>query len=351
MTTGMITRTERIRGSIFGMAYGDALAAAAEFMSTEDILARWPPNGPMTLEGSPALITDDTQMATAVGEALIAAFGSGPTVSGVQAALAAKFAAWFHSSDNTRAPGLTCLSAAARLSQGFPWLSCTITQSKGCGANMRVAPVGLLPLEGLHLTEDGARLDISTLAQMQAAMTHGHPTALAASDLTARVVQYLVNGGAPDGLLADLRAHAEARQFTYHGVWLSTLWEQPGSDSAEQFIARGWSECLRSLDRVEAGLKDPNPPADPCDLTGSGWIAEEALATALYCYLRSPEDAVGVLNRAAVTRGDSDSIAAIAGSFVGAALGFDAFPAAWHEQIETRGRLESLAASIARMEG
>lgn len=340
---------DRIRGCLFGLAYGDAFAAAAEFLSVDEIKKRWPPAGPTTLTGNPALITDDTQMATAVGEAMVTAFATGPTVSGVQTALASKFAAWFHSSDNTRAPGLTCLSAAARLSQGFPWHQCTIVHSKGCGTNMRVAPVGLLPLDGVRLTEDGARLDISTLAQMQAAMTHGHPTALAASDLTAHAVAFLAAGHPASELLAYLNERIADSRFTYHGVWLGELSEQPGYDSAEQYVGRGWAECARALERVEEALAADTPPEDPCELTGSGWIAEEALATALFCFLESPEDPVRVLQRAAVTRGDSDSIAAIAGAFAGASLGFDAWPTEWHERIETRPRLEALAASLARI--
>ena len=58
--------------------------------------------------------------------------------------------------------------------------------SKGCGANMRVTPVGLLP-----------DLDLDTLAglsQLQAGLTHGHPTGLAASELTAYAVRILLDG-------------------------------------------------------------------------------------------------------------------------------------------------------------
>lgn len=342
-------RLDRVRGTLFGLAYGDALAAGAEFLTVAEILERWPPNNPTDLPEE-ALITDDTQMATAVGEALVAAFASGPTITGIRAALAAKFSEWFHSSDNTRAPGLTCLSASARLSQGFGWLESTIVHSKGCGANMRVAPVGLVDLPDVALTEDGARLDVSTLAQVQAAMTHGHPTALAASDLTAVAVRFLAAGNAPSDLLAYLRDHVAANRVVYHGVWLRKLWEkQHGADSGEQFIATGWAECERALDRVEAVLADPRPDEDPCNATGSGWVAEELLATALHVFLLFPNDPLRALNRAAVSRGDSDSIAAIVGAFAGAHLGFSAWPRAWYDRIEGRDRLDALAVALCRI--
>ncbi|HEU5353689.1 MAG TPA: ADP-ribosylglycohydrolase family protein, partial [Actinocrinis sp.] len=40
---------------------------------------------------------------------------------------------------------MTCLRAIGRLADGAPWISASELNSKGCGANMRVAPVGLLP--------------------------------------------------------------------------------------------------------------------------------------------------------------------------------------------------------------
>ena len=42
---------------------------------------------------------------------------------------------------------------------------------------------------------------------------------------------------------------------------------------------------------------------------------------------------VGAIQRGAVTRGDSDSIACLAGAFAGAHLGIDAWPAAWRARV------------------
>lgn len=71
------------------------------------------------------------------------------------------------------------------------WQEASQTGSKGCGANMRVAPVGLVP----GLSEEQR----SGAAQLQAALTHGHPTALAASDLMARAVYLLAQGAGRRG--------------------------------------------------------------------------------------------------------------------------------------------------------
>jgi ADP-ribosylglycohydrolase len=58
--------------------------------------------------------------------------------------------------------------------------------------------------------------------------------------------------------------------------------------------------------------------------------------------LLSPADPVGVISRGATSSGDSDSIACLAGSFAGAALGLGAWPGEWHTQIEYFGRLARL---------
>jgi ADP-ribosylglycohydrolase len=338
------------RGCLFGLAIGDALAAPTEFLSIADILARYPPAGPREPRGTPARVTDDTQMALAVGDALVEAAGSGElSPAALEWPLVRAFVAWSKSPDNDRAPGLTCLKACGRLDAGLPWLEATESNSKGCGANMRVAPVGLLP-DGFAGVDAATR---SAIAQFQAALTHGHPTALAASDLTAMAVCDLASGGDAAGLLGRLRRFADSQRAVYHERWLGDLWRRPYMEGDEhygpaEFIRRGWDECLAVLDRVEAALAAPEPPLDPCLATGAGWIAEEALATGLYCFLLDPDDAVAVVRRAAVTSGDSDSIACLAGAFAGAHLGLGAWPADWIERIEYRDGLDRLGMFLDR---
>ena len=52
----------------------------------------------------------------------------------------------------------------------------------------------------------------AAVAQFQAAMTHGHPTALTASDLTAMAVAYLAAGNRPSALPAYVRDYAERQR-------------------------------------------------------------------------------------------------------------------------------------------
>ena len=326
---------QKASGSLFGLAFGDALGKPTEFQDYDDILAEYGPAGPRDLTGDPALVTDDTQMMLAVGEALVTA--GPPTPSSFEPPLRAGFLAWAVSPDNNRAPGMTCLRACGDLSDGRPWQDASQIHSKGCGANMRVAPVGLLP--GLA---DEVR---SGAAQLQAGLTHGHPTALAASELTAYAVHWLAEGWQPADLPPALRQRCADQRGVYHERWLGDLWRKAAAASPAEFIALGWDECATALDRVIDALAAGDFAGDPCLLTGAGWVAEEALATALYCYLISPDEPVAVLGRGAASSGDSDSIACLAGSFAGAALGLRAWPDGWPSRIEYADRIARLGAA------
>ncbi len=323
-------------GCLFGMAFGDALGFKTEFLSVAEIITRFPPNGPQELEGHPALVTDDTQMALAVGEALLQAPKPfAPDT--LEGPLREAFIEWAGSPDNNRAPGMTCLTACGRLRTGMLWTEATVQDSKGCGANMRVQAVGVLP--------DVSPETRAAVAQFQAALTHGHPTALAASDLTAAAIAFLIAGITPRDLPKTLREYAVNQREVYHGDWLGTLWQRPLMDTPEQFIARGWDECLGSLAALDVALENGDKLGDPCAITGAGWIAEEALATGLLCFLLFPDDPLAVIRRAVVSSGDSDSIACLTGAFAGAYHGLDAWPVGWAARIEYRDRLTRLGAA------
>ena len=331
----------RILGCLFGMAFGDAMGAETEFLNMDGIRHRFPPNGPQELTGNPAQVTDDTQMALAVGEALMKA--NYPfTPDDLRDQLKSRFIAWFYEVERFRAPGMTCISSIENIMEGQPWIEATNISSKGCGANMRVQPVGLLKV---------APQERAAIAQLQAAMTHAHPTGLAAADLTAFVIADLRADGNPASLPQRTRDYALSQREIYHKDWLDDLWLRANMmPTGEAYIAHGWDECLGVLDRLDAALNAMDRFSDPCLVTGAGWVAEQALATALLCFLMYPDDPVAVIRRAVFSSGDSDSIACIAGAFAGALHGIEAFPHQWVEQIEYRERITTLAEGLTQLE-
>jgi len=319
-------------GALFGLAYGDAMGAPTEFWSMERIEREYGPAGPTDI--GTGRVTDDTQMTLAVADA-VTAVGRPLRPEPFTGALRAAFLAWARHVEPFRAPGSTCLRACANLSHPeVAWPDATLIGSKGCGANMRVAPLGLV---------DDPQW--AGAAQLQAALTHGHPTGLAASELTAYAIRLLRDGAAPADVPGALRQRAHEQRTVYREDWLADLWRRSDAATPEEFIARGWDECLAVLDRLDAALRAGDRRADPCAVTGEAWVAEEALATSLLCFLLFPDDPVAAIGRGAASSGDSDSIACLAGAYAGAAHGMAAWPGEWAGRVEYADELRRYGAA------
>src|SRR3954447_22619984 len=227
-----MSSAKKASGCLFGLAIGDALAAPTEFLSMDQIIERFGPFGPR--EPSPC-VTDDTQMTLAVAEALLATEKPFSPLA-LERSLREHYIAWSGGPDNNRAPGATCMEACDRLADGEDWIDATVLSSKGCGANMRVAPVALLPRGKDGITERSR----AAIAQFQAALTHAHPTALAAADLTCAAIVDLAAGGDVTELTQRLRDYCESQRLVYHHEWLGTVWQRPEIETPQEFISCGW---------------------------------------------------------------------------------------------------------------
>jgi len=331
----MIDHNTRM-GVLFGTAYGDALGAETEFMRYGEILHRYGQLGPATPAVHDWRVTDDTQMTLALAEAIASATRqTAPLMTDLgrsyllREAVRTEFLAYLdgrYGGHDGRHPGMTVMTSLRRLAGGAPLFRAGDQLSKGCGANMRVAPVALLPW---------GEMDMIYAARMQAVITHRHPTAVAAAQLTAQAVRALATGCSLSDLLPYLVSECQDwAMATREGAFPRPL----------QVARMGWFECQDALWSVETALQVDDRYADPCVITGEGWTAEQCLATALACLLLFPGDPVLAIRRAAATGGDSDSIAAITGALAGAAYGFTAWPADWYSKIEFRQELEGATA-------
>lgn len=309
----------KILSSLLGGAIGDALGYGREFSHPAEHLARidsgdWRDadyaNVPVTynMNKGRALISDDTQMTLATGRALQSMHPATDYATAAKT-LAQEYAAWSISPDNNRAPGNACMRACGKLRLGYSWQDATDVVAMGSGANMRVAPIALYPHLSAH-----SRVG---LAMLSAAITHAHPAAVAASCLTVEAIWAVHKGLNAAEILPYLFSVCD--RCLYPSDALGALWAQSEYGSAEAYMRAGFARCAEDLEQVQAALTlGWDGSDDPCVATGEGWIASEALAGALLCVLGLWDDPVAALKRAAVSLGDSDSLAAIAGNIIGA---------------------------------
>ena len=298
---------EKAKGILFGLAIGDALGYPTEFMSLSVVKSEYGPHGIQDLP-HPALFSDDTQMTIAITEALIEA--GDRDIETLMEAVKKHFIGWLHSPENNRAPGRTCLQGVRNLEKGMQRTESGIPKSKGCGSAMRAATIGY------YYQHDPEKL--REIAHATGICTHGHPTADAACIATAYLVKLILDGESPRGLVSRVL------EFTA-GI----------SDEFDEAILKV-TKCFEWSDEEKA-----------LPYVGEGWVGEEAVALALYCLLRYPDNYKSAVLRGANTNGDSDSIACIAGAFSGARIGIDGIPPDWIQRIEKSDYLTNLAEGLA----
>lgn len=305
-------RSTQYTGTIVGLAVGDALGYVPEFMRRAEILEQFGPNGVTDFVAGrhPAgYFTDDTQMSIAVANALLAAGKDG--IDPLMEAMAREFVEWAESPDNDRAPGNTCMRGCANLARGVHWRSAGVAGSKGCGSAMRVAPIGMYY----------ADLDqVAEVARASSILTHGHDAAIAGAAAAAIGVRMALDGFGAEQIYEEImkRCADESAEFAACFGKIPHLIDRP----VEQVLSRN-------------GL-------------GEGWVAEEAVASAMWCFLKAPDDYRAAVLLAVNTDGDSDSLAAITGSFLGARLGIEAIPEEWAANVEKSAELHALGEALFR---
>lgn len=333
---------DKFNGCLLGGAIGDALGYPVEFMSQAVIKRKYGTEGvkdfPATLyHTDKAVVSDDTQMTLFTANGLIWAWhrikerGIGDWIgSGIYPAYLRWLATQGYYSDRipthflrtqsfednpimnqkelyaSRAPGITCLSA---LSSGACGDVCTpINNSKGCGAVMRVAPVGLFFYDD---PETAFNVGVRS-----AAVTHGHPTAQLAAGACAELIARIVSGQKIGVAVVDIMKHIKRRKA---GTEL-------------------YNALNMSMESATVGIE----PNTAIPNIGGGWTAEEALGIAVYCavYADTPNDA---LLMAVNHGGDSDSTGAVCGNLVGAMYGMNALRIKWITDVELSGYIRYTA--------
>jgi ADP-ribosylglycohydrolase len=282
----------RIAGCLKGIATGDAIGKQTEMLSHDDVF-RWYPEGIRGFEGAPNAIiqryvgnakyqwrigetTDDTERTVSVARAIIAERAVSHVSIGREMLGCTK----------SVHPGIRSLwefhqaSDPGRIAAGH----------NGCGAAIRVAPVGIFYASGsLDELVNGAReASIST---------HGGSLAIAAAAATAAAVSAAIDA-APQAEVLQRAAQASAMA--------ESRW--PGNSGPVFANAiRAVHESLANLGALRAAeIAARCFPDRPLTIV--------PLALGLATVMQSAEDAILL---AANIGGDSDSVGSIAGGILG----------------------------------
>ncbi len=291
---------------LYGLALGDALGWPIEFLSMQKITIIYGPNG-IQEPPNPALYTDDTQTSLVIAESLIEAGKS--DIDSLMRAVTRRLIAWSNSPENDRAPGHTVTEAVRTLEAGVPWRE-SGGPAKGNGSAIRVAPIGYF------FQNDTAKL--REVAHATGIATHAHPASDAAAIASAYVIKLALDGVPPDEYIRRTLEFVDGLS--------------PEFDDALLRVGHvlEWTDEFAAINRI-----------------GAGWVGEEAVAMAIYCAMRHPDDFVQAVTRAANIPGDSDSVGCITGGLMGARLGLDAIPQGWIARLEDLNRLTDTANRLA----
>ena len=283
---------ERALGAYLGFAVGDALGATVEFMTPGEIQHAYGMHRDMIgggwLKLRPGQVTDDTQMALALGQAIVASGGWNAR------AAADAFADWLKSKPVD--VGNTCRRGIQRYLADGSLAGPPNEADGGNGACMRNLPLALAMLD-----DDGG-FTRATLEQCH--LTHNHPLSDAAALTLGNMARSLLRGG-------------------------------------------GMKACRAEANRMLAA--HPAFRFDPYPGRASGYIVD-TVQTVLFHFFHT--DTFESCVTAVVNRGeDADTNGALAGMLAGAAYGASAIPGYWLRKLDrtVRARIEDQTPALLAM--
>ena len=299
-----MSKPGQYRGSLLGLAVGDALGTTLEFKppgsfpQLKDMIG----GGPFGLE--PGEWTDDTSMALCLAESLIEC-GQVDQVDQLQ-----RYCRWWQqgylSSNGTCFDiGNTVRSALLKYQRTHePECGSTDPQSAGNGSIMRLAPVPLFYAENRRAAIEKAAESSRT--------THGAEEAIDACRYLAALIVGALRGELKESLLSD------------HYQPVAEIWVNAPLAPEIANIASG-------------SFRRKQPP----EIRGTGYVVK-SLEAALWAFYRSADFREGALM--AVNLGDdADTTGAVYGQLAGAFYGESGIPEEWRRKLAHRELIESFA--------
>lgn len=296
---------ERYRGSLLGLAAGDALGTTVEFKHPGDFEPVETVAGGGVFGLRPGEWTDDTSMALCLAESLVECRGFDPADQ-MQRYCRWKNEGYLSSNGRCFDIGGTVMSALRHFERtGDAYSGSLDPHAAGNGSLMRLSPIPLF------FARD-PRAAISHAAE-SSRTTHGAAEAVDACRYMAALILGALDGAAKDELLGGVFE-------PFAGVWD----DEP---------------LAPAIAAVAAGsFKRPDPPA----LSGSGGYVVPSLEIALWAFYHGRNFKEGALM--AVNLGfDADTYGAIYGQLAGAFHGESGIPEDWRKVLAERELIISLA--------
>jgi ADP-ribosyl-[dinitrogen reductase] hydrolase len=295
--------SDRAVGSFVGLAVGDALGTTLEFRRRDSYapLTDMVGGGPFDLDAG--VWTDDTSMALALAESLIASLSQKDLFDPTDTMR--RFVDWWrHGAYSATGEcfdiGVTTQQALARFEKtGDPLCGSTDPGSAGNGSLMRLAPVAIWGVS----REDG---QVVHVAHQQSKTTHAAPACLDACAAYALIVRAAIRGASFEEALLCAQS--------CYGPIIAPI------------IGGNWRGKTRH------------------QIASSGFVAH-SLEAALWCVDNTGCFADAVL-LAANLGDDADTTAAITGQLAGALYGQSGIPAAWLGRLAWREKIEMLACKL-----
>jgi ADP-ribosyl-[dinitrogen reductase] hydrolase len=287
-------RREVFEGVLLGTAVGDALGLPAEGMSRDRVRRRWAGQWRHRFLFGRGMVSDDTEHAFFVAQALLAhPFDA----SAFQRCLAWKLRLWLLGVP--AGVGLATLQATLKLWLGFGPERSGV-RSAGNGPAMRSA------ILGAYFADEPARRRAYVRASTR--LTHTDPKAETAALAVAEGVAWAMNRDKP------------------LEQWLARL-PSLGSDAEWPALCETLSHKLMARASVQEfaaalGLQH-----------GVSGYAYHSVPVALYAWLRHPGDFRAALTAALDCGGDTDTVGAIVGALSGTTVGQGGMPTEWIQGI------------------
>ncbi|HSI61980.1 MAG TPA: ADP-ribosylglycohydrolase family protein [Candidatus Saccharimonadia bacterium] len=282
--------SDRITGLVLGAAVGDALGLPAEGMSAARIARRWPGELRHRLVFGDGMVSDDTEHLFFTGQSLLEA---GDDVVQFRQRLARRLRWWLLALP--AGVGSATARSIAKLWLGWSPAKSGVW-SAGNGPAMRSAIIGA------RFTHDHEHLH--AFVEASTFMTHRDPKALTGALAVALGAAALVKGEMD-----------EAPLMTAWGTLSDDEEWQRALATMRSELGRGASVACFS--EALGGKREV-----------SGYIYR-TVPVALYAWLRHRGDFRATMQEVIACGGDTDTVAAIAGSLAGAECGTDGIPAEW----------------------